>query len=86
MFIYHVYLLFTDDKCRVVLEEVQRVVLRTGLRTDGPVSPPVLVLAAAVCPSAAPRLAGVLPAVEPVGTAVVGHTLELEGEHTALAC
>jgi len=86
MFIYHVYLLFTDDKCSVVLEEVQRVVLRTGLRTDGPVSLAVLVLAAAVCPSAAPRLAGVLPAVEPVGTAVVCHTLELEGEHTALAC
>ena len=78
--------MFTDDKCSVVLEEVQRVVLRTGLRTDGPVSLAVLVLAPAVCPGAAPRLAGVLPAVEPVGTAVVCHTLELEGEHTALAC
>ena len=55
-----------------LLEEVQRVVVRTGLWTDGPVSAPVLVFSGlAVSAGAAPALARVLPAVDPVRAAVV---------------
>ena len=69
-----------------LLEEVQRVVVRTGLRTDCPVSPPVLVFSGlTVSPGAAPALARVLPAVDPVRTAVVGDALEDEGEDAGAA-
>ena len=69
-----------------LLEEVQRVVVRTGLWTDGPVSAPVLVFSGlAVSPGAAPALARVLPAVDPVRAAVVGDALEDEGEDAGVA-
>ena len=69
-----------------LLEEVQRVVVRTGLWTDCPVSAPVLVFSGlAVSPGAAPALARVLPAVDPVRAAVVGDALEDEGEDAAVA-
>jgi len=70
-----------------LLEEVQRVVVRTGLWTDGPMSPPVLVFSGlTVSAGAAPALARVLPAVDPVRAAVVGDALEDEGEDAAVAC
>ena len=69
-----------------LLEEVQRVVMRAGLRTDGPVSLTVLVFSTGVSHGAAPPPARVLPAVDPVSTAVVGDALEDEGEDAGVAC
>ena len=69
-----------------MLEEVKRVVMRTGLGTDGPVTLSVLMFPTGVSHGAAPALSRVLPAVDPVSTAVVGDALEDEGEDAGLAC
>ena len=67
------------------LEEGQGAVSGAGVRADSPLAVAIHVLPAGVDHGAAPGLALVLPTKHPLSAPGVGHTLELEGEHTLLA-
>jgi len=71
--------------CIILLEEIQRVVMLAGVRTDGPVTLSVLVFSPLISLGAAPALPRVFSTVHPVSTPVVRDTLEDEGEDAALA-
>jgi len=67
------------------LEEVKSTVLLACIRADAPLAVSIHVIPTGADHGAAPGLALVLPAIHPLSTAAVGHSLELEGKDALFA-
>jgi len=67
------------------LQEVKTVVLGAGIRTDAPLADSIKMFSVGIHLGAAPGASVMFSSIDPFGTSIVGHSLELEGEDTLLA-
>jgi len=60
-------------------------VLGAGIRTDAPLTDSIKMFSVGIHLGAAPGASMMFSSIDPFGTSVVSHSLELEGEDTLLA-
>jgi len=67
------------------LQEVKTAVLGAGIRTDAPLADSIKMFSVGIHLGAAPGASMMFSTIDPFGTSIVGHSLELEGEDTLLS-